>query len=245
MRTVLGIIAFLLAVGIATYLVRAVGEAREAARRSQCSGYCCQILVALHNYHDTYGMFPPAYIADATGKPMHSWRMLILPYLNGQDLYQQYRFHEPWNSDHNVQIAGQLKPNWFRCPSCPSGVDPRITNYVVITGTGTAFPGATSAKLDDFADGTDNTILFAETSTSNILWTEPADLVVDQMSFAINDPKRPSISSAHSRGPAVVLANGCRTYRPNKSTDPETLRALTTIAGQEPVAPASLIQSTK
>lgn len=240
LETVLGIIAFLLAVGIAAYLVRAVGEAREAARRSQCSGRCCQILVALHNYHDTYGSFPPAYIADENGKPMHSWRTLLLPYLDSIEIYNEYRFDEQWDSPHNLSIAGRLRHELFICPSGSSGTDRRMTNYVVIVGPDTAFPAAGVTKLADFTDGPDNTILFAEIGNSAILWTEPRDLVVDQMSFTVNDPKQPSISSAHSWGPAVVLADACRTYRLTKTHAPETIRALTTIAGQEPVSSAAL-----
>jgi len=239
---VLGTIVFLLAVGTLAYFVRAVGDAREAARRTQCSGRCCQILVALHNYHDTYGSFPPAYLADETGKPMHSWRTLLLPYLDGAQLYNEYRFDEPWDSTHNLSIAARLPYELFNCPSRASNTDRRMTNYVVIVGPDTAFPGSGVTKLADFADGPGNTILFAEIGPSDILWTEPRDLVIDQMSFMINDPKRPSISSVHPQGPAVVLADSCRTYRLTKSHTAETLRALTTITGGEPVERNSLIR---
>ena len=60
------------------------GGAREAARRMQCSNHLKQIALALHNYHDEYKSFPPAYIADESGKRMHSWRVLILPFIEGQ-----------------------------------------------------------------------------------------------------------------------------------------------------------------
>src|SRR5271163_108233 len=74
-------LAVLVIGGLVGVLGRAVQQAREAARASQC--FCIkQIAVALHNYHDTYGSFPPAYVADETGKPMHSWRVLILPFLS-------------------------------------------------------------------------------------------------------------------------------------------------------------------
>lgn len=239
-KLTLGILGLLICSGIASYMLKAVAAAREAARESQCRGHCCQLLVALHNYHDTYGSFPPAYVADAAGNPMHSWRTLLLPYLDGMKLYNEYRFDEPWNSDHNRQVAARLPHNYFRCPSCPNGSDPRMTNYVLIVGPDTAFPGSGVTKLTDFTDGPGNTILFVEVGPSDIIWTEPRDLVIDQMSFTINDPKRPSISSAHSRGPAVVLTDGCRAYRLTKSHPPETIRALTTIAGQEPVSSAAL-----
>ena len=47
-----------------------------------------QIGVALHNYHDAHGCFPPAYIADANGRPMHSWRILLLAFLSESALLQ-------------------------------------------------------------------------------------------------------------------------------------------------------------
>jgi hypothetical protein len=65
---------------------------REASRRSQCMNNLKQILIALQNYHDVYGEFPPACIRDKDGKPMHSWRVLLLPFLEQEALYKQYRF---------------------------------------------------------------------------------------------------------------------------------------------------------
>src|SRR5262245_52541441 len=66
--------------------------AREAARRMQCGNHLKQIGLALQTYHDVYGSLPPAYIADASGKPLHSWRVLILPFLGERSLYEAYRF---------------------------------------------------------------------------------------------------------------------------------------------------------
>src|SRR5436190_7601184 len=69
---------------------------REAARRMQCSNHLKQIGLALQNYHDEYKSLPPAYIADTEGKPMHSWRVLILPFMEQKPLYDKYDFNEPW-----------------------------------------------------------------------------------------------------------------------------------------------------
>src|SRR6476620_4852071 len=80
---------------------------REAARRMQCSNNLHNIAIALQNYHDDHGSFPPAYIAAADGKPMHSWRVLLLPYLDREDLYAKYRFDEPWDGPNNSQLHGQ------------------------------------------------------------------------------------------------------------------------------------------
>ena len=73
--------------------------------RSDCQGRLRQIALALQCYHDVYKSFPPAYVADETGKPMHSWRVLILPFLEQKALYDQYRFDEPWDGPNNGKLA--------------------------------------------------------------------------------------------------------------------------------------------
>ena len=70
-------------------LLPSVRRAREPARRSQCKNNLKQIWLALHNYHDEYQAFPPAYTVDAEGQPLHSWRTLILPYMDQKPLYDK------------------------------------------------------------------------------------------------------------------------------------------------------------
>jgi hypothetical protein len=65
------------------------------SRRGNCSSNLKQIGLALNSYHDQYHCFPPAYVAGADGKPMHSWRVLLLPFFEDPTLgklYQQYDF---------------------------------------------------------------------------------------------------------------------------------------------------------
>jgi hypothetical protein len=81
------VLACACAFALMAWLARGVLAAREAARRSQCSCNYCQILLALHNYHSQYNVFPPAYVADASGRPMHSWRVLLLPFMEQSGLY--------------------------------------------------------------------------------------------------------------------------------------------------------------
>ncbi len=182
--------------GMAGMLIRAVDQAREAARASQCLCILCMIARSLcYNYHETYGSFPPAYVADATGKPMHSWRVLILPFLEQSTLYQSYSMAEPWDGPNNRKLLAQ-RPNIYACPSRLGG--PTLTSYVAIVGPKTAFPGSKTTKLGDIHDGPSGTILIAEVSNVDIAWTEPRDLDAETMSWAIDDPKRPSISSPHS-----------------------------------------------
>jgi hypothetical protein len=216
--------------GLAGLLIRAVDQAREAARASQC--FCIkQIAVALYNYHDTYGSFPPAYVADATGKPMHSWRVLLLPFLEYSTLYQSYSMAEPWDGPNNRKLLDQ-RPSVYHCPSRVCG--PTLTSYVAIVGPKTAFPGSKATKLSDIRDGTSRTIMIAEVSNVDIAWTEPRDLDTESMSWVIDDPSKPSFSSPHSVGPAVIFADAML-RRLGRFQPAATLKALTTINGGEPV----------
>ncbi|MCL2711649.1 MAG: DUF1559 domain-containing protein [Planctomycetaceae bacterium] len=103
-------------------LFPAMSYSREAARCATCVGNMKAIGVALQNYHDHHGSFPPAYTVDAEGNPLHSWRILILPYFapgvieqKWKDIYDQIRFDEPWDSEHNRQFNEYIEHHW--CPN--------------------------------------------------------------------------------------------------------------------------------
>jgi hypothetical protein len=200
-----------------------------------------QLRVALYSYHETYGCFPPAFVADADGRPMHSWRVLILPYIDHSEVYERYDFSEPWDGPNNRKLADKMR-GIFHCPSGPHYERSPMTDYVVIVGPDTVFPGASSTSLNDLQDGPENTILLAEIANSGIHWMEPRDLKTGEMSFVVNDPEKPSISAPHPAGPAVVFADRITGYRLDSSLRPQTLKALTTIAGAEPVSKRSLLQ---
>jgi hypothetical protein len=65
-------------------LLPAVQAARDAARRAQGTNNLKQLALAMHNYHDTYRAFPAAYNTDAEGRPLLSWRVHLLPFLEQQ-----------------------------------------------------------------------------------------------------------------------------------------------------------------
>lgn len=215
---------------------------REAVRNSQCRGNYGILHLALHNYHDTYKCLPPAFIADANGKPIHSWRVLILPFLDGNEIYKQYDFREPWDGPNNRKLADKWNHHTWQCPNNPEFGQNLMTNYVAVVGPQTAFPGDRSVTFDDFRDGLENTILLVEIANSDIHWMEPRDLNFDEMSFAINDPQRSSISAPHPTGPAVVFADRISGYRLDRSLRPKTVKALLTIAGGEPVSKDKLVR---
>ena len=86
-----------IAMAIFVALADAVRTARHTAISMNSAAHLNQLQLAFHNYHQAYGQFPPAFIADDNGTPMHSWRVLILPYIEQQALYNAYDFSEPWN----------------------------------------------------------------------------------------------------------------------------------------------------
>jgi hypothetical protein len=194
----------------------------ENARRAQCINNLKQIELALESYHQEYGVLPPAYVADANGRPMHSWRVLLLPFLDQQSLYDHYDFSEPWNGPNNVKLLNSM-PYCFACPS-RLPYSKSLTCYAAITGPGTMFPGTTPARFADDADGF--TIMVADVANVNIPWTSPTDLDIRTMSLQINDPKRPGMSSKHPRGAnAFVHGSGSRFL--NESMPAQYVRHMT------------------
>ena len=123
----LGIFSTLLTVAM---LLPAYRSAHEAARRARCVNNLKQIGLALHNYHDTYNVFPAAAITDPQGRPLLSWRVAILPFLEQAALYNKFHLDEPWNSPHNLTLVNEW-PNLYACPSDPN-IAPDQTNYQVI-----------------------------------------------------------------------------------------------------------------
>jgi hypothetical protein len=109
-----------LSVALGLILVRALIEARESAHQSACQGRLNQMQLAFLNYHERYGSFPPAYVADAAGKPMHSWRVLMLPFIDHVQVYDEYDFAEPWDGPHNRKLADRIYSDMFHCDSGPT-----------------------------------------------------------------------------------------------------------------------------
>jgi prepilin-type processing-associated H-X9-DG protein len=207
--------------------------AAPPAPESVCVDKLRQIGLAMQSYHEVYGSFPPAYVADGEGRPMHSWRVLLLPYLGQQWLYDQYNFDEPWDSPNNLALANQM-PDLYRCPNSFAD-DAADTSYVMIVGPGTISDGPTAHGLDDIQDPASQTIILVETSGSQIVWLEPRDLEAERVGFQANDGSPEGIRGNHSGQVHVLFADGSARAL-DFSVDPETIKAMTTIAGGEEVA---------
>ena len=190
-------------------LLPGMQSVREVARRTQCTNNLKQISLAMLSYENKYGRFPPSYIPDKNGKPMHSWRVLILPYLDRKDLYDQYHFDEPWNGPHNRILASQMP----RVYSCPDDLVPGsgVTSYMTVVGPHAFSTGPKGRKITEITDGTSNTIMVAEVADSQISWMEPKDIDAEHMPLQINgshSPGNPGISSHHPRGANVAFCDG-------------------------------------
>jgi len=164
-------------IGIVVLLVSLSVLARDnkvaIARRTQCRNNLKQIGLALHNYHDVYNSFPPAYTVDSDGRPLHSWRTLILPYMDQQALYASIDLTKPWDDAANAEALATT-PHVFRCPA--SDLPEVHTTYCGIVGEDTAFHLTQCRKIRDFEDGTSNTLLVFEVSPEEAVpWMAPHD----------------------------------------------------------------------
>jgi hypothetical protein len=209
-------------------LLPAVQAAREAARRSQSTNNLKQIALALHNYHDTYNALPPAVVRDASGQPLYSGRVLLLPFMERTDIARQWQHDKPWNSPENAALAAQKLP-FFIDPSAPVVPGEAPTHYFFLTGKGSVFEEGQPVKFADITDGMSNTIMLIETKGPYVNWAEPKDIDISQ-----------GIPTAghHPRIFLAALADGSvRAFMSNIA--PETLKALATRNGDENVSPNS------
>jgi hypothetical protein len=160
----------------ASAYLSATAKVKEAASRAQSSNNLKQIALAFHNYHDTFNGMPPAAVCDKTGKPLLSWRVLILPYIEENELYKQFKLDEPWDSENNKKLLDKM-PRVYKMP-VPTKAKPNETHYRVFVGNGAAFDLLKGPRLTEFTDGTSNTILVA-TAADPVPWTKPDDLPFD------------------------------------------------------------------
>lgn len=209
-------------------LLPAVQAAREAARRNQSMNNLKQLMLSLFNYESVHKNFPAHASYSDDNKPLLSWRVHVLPYIEGgKALYDQFHLDEPWDSPHNKQLI-PLMPAVFNSPN--SSLDPTQgkSNYVVPTGEGLAFDGsATGMKIRQFTDGLSNTIAMLEVDDSVApVWTQPQDIIYDSTDPTAGVMVRPGnvFSAAFSDGSVQAIS---------LDIDLETLKGMFTRAGGE------------
>lgn len=204
-----------------------VERARLAAARSQSSNNLKQLALGMHNYQDTHRQFPLPGSLGPDGKPLLSWRVHLLPFLDQAPLYSQFHLNEPWDSPHNKTLIDRM-PSVYRHPVSKVSREGR-TNYVVPVGNGAIFDAEQPTRFADIRDGTSNTLMIVEVDDEHApIWTKPDDLPFDP-----SDPGK-WLSRAFEGGFNAALGDG--STRHLKLFDkPDMLRILFTRAGGEPV----------
>ena len=165
-------------IGVMTgLLLPAVQAAREAARRMSSMNNLKQIMLALLNYESAYRKLPQQAITDADGNPLLSWRVAILPFIEQNDLYEQFHLDEPWDSEHNIKLLDKM-PAIYHHPSHPPMLG--MASYLAPIGQGIGLT-EDGLRYRDITDGTSNTIAVVEVSPDRVVpWTKPEDLDVDE-----------------------------------------------------------------
>ncbi len=225
------LMALIAVLALPMLVIREFNRTREAAREMDCVGHLKQYGLGLHNYVTVFGCFPPAYTTDLPGNPIQSWRVAPLHTWPEHDLYGKYDFNVPWNHANNAGLLNYDTPGFFLwCPS-GDGRSTKMTDYVAVVGTQTAWPGNRGLKRSEITDDPSSTILVLEVADSRIHWMEPKDPTLDEILAC-------GLSSHHQGFVNALFADGgVRRIRTDVSR--ETLKALLTINGGEMIDPAS------
>ena len=189
-----------------------------------------RIGLAIRLYIARHDSFPPAFSRDKAGKPLLSWRVLILPYLDQGALYDEFHLDEPWHSPHNKALVAKM-PATYRCPSQSVDLRQGKTRYLAARGKATIFPGTEIVKLRDVTDSASNTIMVVDAGDANaVIWTKPDDWEVDP------EPNTNGVFNSHAarfdNGTYFVFADGSVRFL-HETISPRLFRALLTRNGGE------------
>lgn len=215
---------------------------REAARGERCENNLRRLYQAFAEYRDANGAYPPAFTTDAEGRKLHSWRVLLLPYLGDEALFAQIRLDEPWNSDWNSQFHSQT-PNVFKCASTPESLGDKSRRCAVSvvssdeeSGVETAFRAdGRPVAAEEIRDGGANTVLCVERK-SPVCWMAPdVELTAARVLEENEKPVRERVDFGcwHNRGVNALFFDGSTRFLSEK-IDGGVLRLLLGIADAPP-----------
>lgn len=173
---------------------------QDRVNRTRSANNLKQLGLAFHNYSVVRKGRMPDDVLDGKGKPMLSWRVLLLPYLEEERLYKEFKLDEPWDSKHNLKLLEKM-PDVYRSPRVKlKGKGNTI--YQVFKGPNAPFGRGVAPRLSaSFPDGASNTILVVE-ATDTVPWTKPADIAFDRTKAV------PDFGKAFGKKPLAVLVDG-------------------------------------
>jgi hypothetical protein len=155
-------------------------HSQDDAAKKESASNLKKLAIGMRHFQDTYGGFPPIRNTVKDGKLLFSWRVEILPFIDEDNLFAQFKKDEPWDSAHNKKLLDKM-PKVF-APVTGNPNEKNMTHYQMITGGGALLDGVKKVSLKDVTDGASNTIMIAE-AAEPVLWTKPDDLIYD--------PKKP------------------------------------------------------
>ncbi len=174
----------MLAIGCVMTLIalnlEAVQRTRRAARRTECRNNLRQITIALRNYHDDYGVFPPARTVNADGESLHNWRTLILPYFSNlpayRELYETIDLSKAWDDPVN-QKAYETSLRVYTCPSTRYEETPlTFTTYLAAVTPNGALHASEPRPLTSINSPHYETLLVVEVPKEHAVhWMSPSD----------------------------------------------------------------------
>ena len=209
--------------------------AGSAALRKTTIMNLSQIALAMHNHAGTYEeAFPAAASYSKDGKPLLSWRVGLLPFLDQSALYRKFKLDEPWDSPNNIKLVESMPAVYDAAPSekkAPKG----HTFYRVFIGPDAAFtpgPGTQAGNLypkgrkaGSFLDSLGETLLVVEAGDA-VIWSKP-----DELGYDAKKPL-PKLGGVSSDGFYAAMGDGTiKFFRPTISES--SLRGLITPAGGE------------
>jgi len=171
--------------------------------------------LAMHNYHDAMGQFPAA-VMSKDGKPLLSWRVAVLPYIEQENLYKQFKLDEPWDSEHNKKLLARM-PKLFELPGDRKKHEVPSTYYRVFVGNGAMFDFKLKMTFAAITDGLSNTIMIAEAADA-VPWTKPEEIEYDAK-------KTPKLGY-HFAGRCNVVAADGAVHTIRRSLNEQTLHYL-------------------
>jgi RNA polymerase sigma factor (sigma-70 family) len=206
---------------------KAVDKVRQATARTLTATNLRHIGIGMHQYNDQHKSLPAHAIYSKDGKKaLLSWRVAILPFIEQDALYREFKLDEPWDSEHNKKLISKMPPIFHSTAGAKR--EDGLTHYQVVTGPDAVFDGPTKLALSAITDGTSSTIMAIETKEP-VIWTKPADLILPRLK-----EKMPKVDGLYKDQLIVVFCDGSVRYLPS-NIDPVLLRALITPNGGEVV----------
>jgi hypothetical protein len=205
-------------------MLPAVRTARPAARRMQCANNLKQISLAILNYHEKYGSFPPAFTVDDEGNRLHSWRTLILPFMEQSALYDTIDLSVPWSDPANHGATKASVPA-YHCPE--SNTDSVVTRYLAVVGENCPWHPTLRKRLSDFIDAEHRLAIVIEAPDRDAVhWMSPNDY--NELQFLAMGK---SLEPAHPYGYHIAHIDGSVSFLSNMADD-EARRSMIHVEAQ-------------